>query len=571
MLDAGLEIDRYLVECLLGEGGMAEVYRVRHRTLGSLHALKLLRIEIPGITERLVQEGQVQAALRHPNVVAVTDVILIGGKPGLVMEYIAGPTLEQWLRNHQPTLEEAEAIFLGILAGVTRAHRIGLVHRDLKPGNVLLEETDDGFIPKVADFGLAKVLVEQGGTFRTRSGVPMGTPAYMAPEQVRDAANVDQRADIFALGAILYELVCGVPPFDAPDALTIFSKLARGEYTPAEALVPTLPERFRRAIRGALMIEREERIADCAALRSLFVNVSELSDTSAVHIVHVRDAPPRLTVTNTLEPAGHGRPSGSNTFVAEGVAASGATMAPQLFDGAPTETLPPTSETMPPPASGPVGEGAPASVGADRAPVEIPDHRAAVGLAGLVAVLGGGGILLVLGAAAAVVGLAAWFLWPVSAPPLVPTPQPEPILIPEVPVAVEPVVEPAGATEPAPPLGEPAPTVPAPEKHEIERPKPAPENSAVGASKPAPIGEKPAPEPAPKGIGLTIGYVTFTGDADEAWLEGPDGRVMGHTTAPGDYIIHARFGADALTLGKARVRVGETLTVNCSKAFKMCR
>src|SRR5262245_35627495 len=157
MLSGGQRVDRYVVEGLLGEGGMAEVYRVRHATLGSLHALKILKVQAPTVRARLLAEGRAQAALRHPNLVAVTDVIEVDGAPPLVLDFVDGPWLEAWLVDHRPSPREAEQLFLGIVAGVERAHRAGLVHRDLKPGNVLLERGDDGvLVPKVTDFGLAK-------------------------------------------------------------------------------------------------------------------------------------------------------------------------------------------------------------------------------------------------------------------------------------------------------------------------------------------------------------------------------------------------------------------------------
>ena len=117
-LRIGEVVDRYTVKSLLGAGGMAVVYSVRHNTLGSTHALKLLKIENEGIRQRLVAEGKVQASLRHPNIVAVTDVIAIHGQPALLMEHIEGPSLDQWLAEFRPSVDDALRLFRGILAGV---------------------------------------------------------------------------------------------------------------------------------------------------------------------------------------------------------------------------------------------------------------------------------------------------------------------------------------------------------------------------------------------------------------------------------------------------------------------
>lgn len=274
MLEPGQVVDRYTVEGEIGAGGMAQVFRVRHTTLGTLHALKVLKVQSAQIRQRLVQEGKLQASIRHPNIVAVTDVLDVDGAPGLLMEYIDGPSLDVWLdrlaaEGQAPTVREAERIFRGIVAGVARAHKHGLVHRDLKPGNVLLEDNDGVLVPKVADFGLAKILLDDSGPSATRSGVAMGTPAYMSPEQIRDAKNVDQRTDIFALGCIFYELVAGASPFDGPDVLSIFSALAEGRYTPVEDVVPALPVHLQRTIRASLSANRDMRPSDCAAILSM--------------------------------------------------------------------------------------------------------------------------------------------------------------------------------------------------------------------------------------------------------------------------------------------------------------
>lgn len=261
----GRNIDRYVVEKLLGRGAMAAVYRVRHRTLNTLHALKVLTLAGDRVRERLVQEGQVQAQLRHPNVLSVTDVLDVDGAPGLLMEFIDGPTLEGYIEAQALPLDQAESLFRGVLLGVAEAHGVGLVHRDLKPANVLVAYTSRGPVPKVADFGLAKVLADEeggGGLHRTRSGSTMGTPAYMAPEQIRDAKHVDHRADIFSLGAILYELVARRRPFEGEDILAVFNAVASGQYRPLEGA----PDRVNLAVSGALTVRRDARIPDCETL-----------------------------------------------------------------------------------------------------------------------------------------------------------------------------------------------------------------------------------------------------------------------------------------------------------------
>ena len=248
---------------LLGQGGMAEVYKVRHAQLESLHALKLLTIRAASVRDRLLQEGRVQASLRHPNAVAVTDVLEVDGSPALVMEFVDGPSLEAWLAEERPPLEEAERIFRGIVAAVAAAHQLGLVHRDLKPANVLMARQGGEWTPKVADFGLVKLTGDKDSLGSTRTGVAMGTPRYMAPEQIRDAKNVDERADIFSLGCILYELTTGKGPFEGDDLVEIFNRITRGEYDDPARLAPELPQRIRSTIAACLAVDRDQRPATC--------------------------------------------------------------------------------------------------------------------------------------------------------------------------------------------------------------------------------------------------------------------------------------------------------------------
>ena len=266
-LRPGLVVDRYRIEARLGSGGMAQVYLVRHRDLDSLHALKILTLGSDSIRKRLIQEGRIQSTLRHPNVVSVTDLIDVEGSPGLIMEFVPGPTLQQLLETTRLTVEQADGLARGIMRGVEAAHAHGLVHRDLKPANILIESVSGELVAKVCDFGLAKVLVtDSTNRAQTQTGALMGSPPYMAPEQIRDSSNVDARTDVFSLGTVLYELVTGQRPFDGPDQMEIFKQICAGTYTPIGEAATDLPPRIRDAVANALRVDPSERFPSVTAL-----------------------------------------------------------------------------------------------------------------------------------------------------------------------------------------------------------------------------------------------------------------------------------------------------------------
>ncbi|MCO4747213.1 MAG: protein kinase [Proteobacteria bacterium] len=268
-LSPGTEVAEgtYVVEAPLGSGGMAVVYRVVRVADGQTFALKVLSSTNSQHQGRLLREGRAQATLKHPHVVAVIDVLRIGEQPALLMDFVDGPALDRALKRVSFTLEQVDALADGILEGMAAAHRAGFVHRDLKPGNVMLATEGGQVVAKIADFGLVKTDDATGSTVAaTRTGAMMGTPAYMAPEQVRDAKDVDARADVFALGAILYELLTRRRAFEGQDTFDVFEAIVRGKFESLDELMPELPERMRRAIDRALSVERDDRFASANEL-----------------------------------------------------------------------------------------------------------------------------------------------------------------------------------------------------------------------------------------------------------------------------------------------------------------
>ncbi|MEL6349721.1 MAG: serine/threonine-protein kinase [Myxococcota bacterium] len=162
-LSAGQQIGHYTLDYRLGAGGMAEVWAATNGILGVKVALKVLFGGNPILQQRLLREGRAQAALDHQNILPVRDVIDVGGSLGLILPLIQGPSLDKLLQKYRPTLDEAVALFRAIVEGVGHAHERGLIHRDLKPGNVLFEERRGRIVTRVADFGLVKGDAEESG------------------------------------------------------------------------------------------------------------------------------------------------------------------------------------------------------------------------------------------------------------------------------------------------------------------------------------------------------------------------------------------------------------------------
>jgi eukaryotic-like serine/threonine-protein kinase len=215
----GSVLGKYRIEAELSSGGMGAVYRARHEIIDRAVAVKVLRPELSGDPElvtRFVNEAKAASAINHPSIIDVHDFgYTDDGQAYLVMELLDGESLAQRLaRRGRLPASEAVKITRSIASALSAAHAKGIIHRDLKPDNVfLISDPDLGERAKVLDFGVAKLVDAANQTQYTQTGALMGTPLYMAPEQARAASAIDERADLYSLGCILYELLTGKPPF----------------------------------------------------------------------------------------------------------------------------------------------------------------------------------------------------------------------------------------------------------------------------------------------------------------------------------------------------------------------
>ena len=262
------EVGAYRLQRLLGVGGMGAVYAARHRVKPGLFAIKLLNPGLahdPGFRRRFEREAKVGIALDHPNIVDVQDFVVDGERLALVMECIQGETLTSYLGRRQGPLpwSEAAAIFRPVLLAMAHAHARGVIHRDIKPGNVML--TSDGVV-KVTDFGIALL----AGGPANASRFALGTAEYAAPECVASDDLPTQRSDIYSLGMTLYRMVAGRLPFEsgAPRFAVMKQKQA-GRLPPASSFVPDLPPGLDELIQKALDVEPADRMESCVSMLAM--------------------------------------------------------------------------------------------------------------------------------------------------------------------------------------------------------------------------------------------------------------------------------------------------------------
>ncbi|HOW64718.1 MAG TPA: serine/threonine-protein kinase [Candidatus Paceibacterota bacterium] len=277
-LSTGQSLKQYRLEARLGQGGMGLVYRAYDTKLHRSVAIKLLSPEVtsdPDRKQRLLQEARAAARVNHPTIAQIYDADEQDAVTFIVMELVEGKTVRQLLQNHELDLLGAIDIAIQIAEGLAKAHELGIIHRDIKPANVMV--TPEGHA-KLLDFGLAKLLegtlvqtttgtvcVEDAPAALTQSGIVLGTPAYMSPEQVR-GAKVDSRADIFSLGVLLYEMATGRAPFQRDTIMDSLHAVAFDDTPPMREEQSHIPAELQRIVSRCLRKHPEERYPDARIL-----------------------------------------------------------------------------------------------------------------------------------------------------------------------------------------------------------------------------------------------------------------------------------------------------------------
>jgi eukaryotic-like serine/threonine-protein kinase len=293
----------------LGEGGMGSVYEIEHELTKHRRALKMLHAAMaamPSIVERFLREASAAGRVGNPHIAETFDAgVLETGEPYLVMELLRGEPLSSRVARGPLLLHEVVDLIGQACVGVAAAHAAGIVHRDLKPDNLFVVDVDGRPFVKILDFGISKFDSSQtGGMALTKEGAAMGTPYYMSPEQIRGVGNLDARADVYALGVILYECLAGKRPFESEVLTHLAVLIHAGDHQPLEQIRNDLPPGFAELVRHAMASDREKRMQSALELRQRLERYGNVSFRTQASLGSV--APPSAVQARSIAMATSG-------------------------------------------------------------------------------------------------------------------------------------------------------------------------------------------------------------------------------------------------------------------------
>lgn len=301
---------KFRVVSRLGEGGMGAVYEIEHELTKHRRALKLLHksmAELPSVVERFLREASAAGRVGNPHIVETFDAgVLDTGEPYLVMELLRGQPLSARIAAGKMPLLEVVDLIGQAAAGVHAAHSAGIVHRDLKPDNLFITEGADGrpFV-KILDFGISKFDPQKtGGLQLTQEGAALGTPYYMPPEQIRGEGSLDARADVYALGVILYECLAGVRPFEAETLPHLAVLIHTGQPKPIAEHRPDLPPGLAALVHSAMATDRGQRMRSAGELRSMLEHYGPVGFRSQIRSIPA--PPPSIVPARALSTSAAG-------------------------------------------------------------------------------------------------------------------------------------------------------------------------------------------------------------------------------------------------------------------------
>ena len=299
--DAQERFGKYLRTEKLGAGGMGEVWKAHDTELDRWVALKFLRDEDPAEVARFQREARTAAALSHPNIAQIYEIVESGGRRFIAMQYVPGRTLETYPRDDRTLLVR---LIRDAARAVDHAHHKGIIHRDLKPENLMVEDMKDGPRIAVLDFGLARPI--EGGEKLSVSGTIVGTAAYMSPEQAR-GDRLDERTDVYSIGATLYEILTGRPPFAGPNLLEILRKAERDEPSRPRRIDPQIHKELETIVLKCMEKDRTRRYASAGELADdldRFLNHDPIRARPASTIYRIRKGLAKRKALATVAVAG---------------------------------------------------------------------------------------------------------------------------------------------------------------------------------------------------------------------------------------------------------------------------